>query len=170
MKKSEIFALLTGLIGLAADVVTLCLFFSQRISGASAPSLASNIIIAGSIIYGWFIISWTLARRAWLRASKSKRLTSRYDRSEALGKKVAYTVVATGIILLPLQWLFLSVILPSSDPLFHGSPSETDKLQWFHFIAFLSIISLAAIGGLIFAAVGLLMPIIYEDMEELSDY
>jgi len=170
MKKSEVFALLTGLIGLAADLITICLFISQKASGGPAPSLASNIIIAGSMIYGWFIISWVLVRRAWVRYSAKKpKWTLSYFRQDALYKRATYTVAATGFLLLPLQWLFLSIVLPFNDTIFHDGPQKTNKLQWFSFICFISIISLAVIGASILAAMGLLMPVIYEDMEDLND-
>jgi hypothetical protein len=174
MKRSEIFILITGVISLTADAITIILFFSQQTSGlvgdSSSPSITTKILIEGLMIYGWFIISWVLIRRAWIRraVTKSESLTINNRRSEIRDRKANYTIISTGILLLPLQWLFLSTLLPFSNPVFHEGDTPTNEVVWFLTIYLISVFSLAGIGGLISFAIDLLMPIIYEDMEDLN--
>ena len=167
---------------MVADSIALSFFFLQRVSGDQSETtilpISSKVLIVFCMTYGWFIISWMLVRRWWTKKKTVTRQITRYRKGRFIVKgnrslssfaeKAGGTVAAIGLLLLPLQMQFLSMLLPFDDPMFHGRPMPTDRIQHFMFIVLASLVTLAGIGAAIFLAMGSLMPVIYDDMENLS--
>jgi len=169
MKKSELFALTTGLIGLAADLITLLQFSWLRSSGAPASTLNSSIslevITIFTLIYSWFIISWMLVRRHWVKTQLGKELIlTEYSSDLPLPKHIfsnrtASTVGAVGVIAFS-----LSMLLPVNHRL-----AGLNWFMWFVAIFGANAFCIIALGFLIHLVITSLMPIIYTDMEDLAD-
>ena len=178
MKKCGFFALVTGALSLTADLIALGLFFSQIVSGVPVPSLKSNILIAFFMIYGWVAIAWVLIRKHWVgyisQLNKHNDLMIHINTelnsnllhltSPNLPRRIGSTVAALGLLLTPLQIMFVTILPPFNHSLFKSEMEFPDVVKQVLLIAFISLISLAMIGGLIFFALGFLMPIIYPDM------
>src|SRR5829696_998934 len=178
MKRSGFFTLLTGALSLTADLIALGLFISQILSGAPPPSLKSNILIALFMIYGWVAIAWVLIRKHWVKyipklkkhndlmIYMSAELNSdlHHLTSPNLPEKIGSTVAALGLLLTPLQIMFVT-ILPPFNHLLLRAEMGVSMVRQVLFIAFISAISLALIGYLIFVALLFLMPIVYTDMD-----
>ncbi len=185
MKRAELFALSAGTIGLIADAIGLSAFLFQRASVSSPgteTSLLLKLIAVFSLIYGWFIISWILVRRSWIKTypikssdvsdgslTRSERRAMRRNRKfpnfDAFQKKVRYTVIGIGVLLLPLQILFFSTVLSVQDAGIQDTNQSIIQYRWVGFIFLVSLVALAVIGAVVHLSVELLMPIIYDDME-----
>jgi hypothetical protein len=167
MKKTEIFALFTGIVGLLADTITLTIFFIGRLSAtdSTAPQLSpkAQTFIILTMIYGWFIISWILVRRHWVNAREKGSTIIRFSKGvwaqNQLFQRASHSVYAIGIMILP-----FSMMLPVNDHV-----SDSSGIRLFVFLLIANCISLAFIGFLVLMAIMLLMPIVYSDMYEMFE-
>jgi hypothetical protein len=183
MKKAEKFALFAGVIGLIMDTIGLSTFLFQRASISSPGtelSLLLRILAVFSIIYGWFIISWILIRRSWTKSyppiqndisgadpflRKPAILSRKLPEYAAFEKRLNNTVGSIGILLFPLQMLFFSTVISVQDVYLRNADQLMNQVRRVSFIFLLSLMTFAGFGVLIWGAIGLLMPIIYDDMK-----
>lgn len=156
MTRAESFVLVLGLLGLAADLLAIVTFFVPSIAAAS-PTIERTGILFGSMLYGWFIVSWLLVRRYFVVSHKKRQYVPLFP-------KVRDTVGGIGICLLPLQYVMLASVLPSTHAVFALEGRQANPVEWSLGIFFLSAISLAVIGALIWLALISLLPVIYEDI------
>jgi hypothetical protein len=160
MKKREFFALVTGALSLTADLIALGLFFSQIVSGVPIPSLKSNILIAFILIaflmiYGWVAIAWVLIRKHWVKyisqLNKNNDLMIHINTelnsnllhltSPNLPQKIGSTVAALGLLLTPLQIMFVTILPLFNHSLFKSEMEFPDVVKQVLLIAFISVIS-----------------------------
>src|SRR5688572_14337022 len=126
MKKSELFALFSGIVGFIADFLTITLFLKQRGTGSAVAGTAGlQTLVIFTMIYGWFIVTWMLVRRHWVIARSKKSSSLKYTKGVSaqneLFRRIAYTVSGIGIVLLP-----FSMALPINERI----PAK-DFVQWF---------------------------------------
>jgi hypothetical protein len=167
MKKSEWFALLAGIIGFIADFIAITLFFGQRAALTTSdnppPLVRLQALVIYTMIYGWFITSWTLVRRHWSRArekgSKTIKYSSGVSAQNELFRRVSYTVAGIGLFILP-----FSMRLPINDRI----PAR-DIIQWFSASLGANLLVLAIVGSAIVFAISSLMPIVYDDLFEMFE-
>jgi hypothetical protein len=105
LSKLEKFGLWTGIVGLAADLVSLSTFaagfWDLGPGGGFPPNSHSFLIVITGILmlYAWFVIAWAFARRRLGHLSKEDRLET-FDR-------VAFTSSAgVGLLIIPLIWVW----------------------------------------------------------------
>lgn len=168
MKRSELFVGLTGIVGLAADVITLFLFFQQRTapsSPAPSPSFVHEIVLVFSLVYGWFVLAWILIRRSWTnkKEHRSEFIAGTFFQSSSdksvFHNRVANAVGALAILLFPISLLL---------PFYYRIPLE-NKIRWVTAMLCIDVFCIAVIAFLIYAAIRTLMPIVYYDMHELEE-
>lgn len=166
MKKSEIFALITGLIGLTVDLAAIVQFFLLRPIGTPPNVLNTSsgfeVLTILVLIYSWFIISWMLIRRHWFRTQigKEAKISSRKDSPRTVfSDRTRATVISLGIIAFSLS-LLLTI---------NYRPAELNWFIWWIAMLGINVFGLIVIGLLIDMVIIHLMPIIYIDMENLAE-
>ena len=166
MKKSEWFALLAGIIGFIADFITITLFFEQETIATSdrIPALVElQALVIFTMIYGWFITSWVIVRRHWVKAKERGSIRIKFSRGvwaqNELFKRTSYTVIGIGLVILP-----FAMGLPINDRIV-----GRDLIQWFMLTLVANIIALALVGSAILFAISSLMPVVYSDLSEMFE-
>lgn len=160
MKKSEKFALGTGIIGLIADLITIgTVIIALSRNGMQAGfqlelPISIQVLILISVVYSWLLASWFLIRRIYLQFKTRtadvrwkywKNL--RFAHSKAFLQYVIGTVFGLAIFIVPVLFLFG---LNAPDTM--GYVLE-------------AVLILIGIGIIITLIIIFLMPIIYPDVE-----
>jgi hypothetical protein len=166
MKKSEFFALITGFVGLTVDLAAIVHFFFLSPIGTPAKELNTSsrfeVLTILVLIYSWFIISWMLIRRHWVKTQIGKEVRiSLYTPSPqtVFFNRTRYTVAALGVIA-------FSLSLPLT---FNYRPAQLSWYIWCIAILGANVLGLIFVGFLIDVVIVNLMPIIYTDMENLAE-
>lgn len=113
MSKLEIFALCSGIIGLAADTIALITFFvlgwsmPSPSSDEGSPYLAVLIVMGLVMFYAWVVIVWFLTRYLFIRRGKPEDFQ--------LIKSTSDVSASIGVLLLPLYIVWLLVLAQSSE-------------------------------------------------------
>jgi hypothetical protein len=175
MGKPERFTLIAGILAFVVDILTLGTF-AGAVAGTEIP-MSLRIWIALAMFYGWFVASWVLVRRSFLRhqlAAKervSKLFSYSRELSErpwSLDKRVLAVVSGIGCVLLPIALLFGYPILRQAIP----NPQAVDQpLVLLGDLALFvgSVVVLFVFGAFVVGAVHVLMPVVYEEMWNYVD-
>ena len=164
------------LVGLAvvADVLTIISFANQYSFGSinigRPQSFTSALIVGLALTYSWFIISWAIIRRYWLKTLYSKagleyhnryfrmkRIRSEDDLSEIAGATVYPIGVGVWLILVSfLIWLISSYDIPQGN-----------KIGWYICVICGTVVWAVLFSFLIKNVIVPLMPAMYADMFEI---
>ena len=140
MRRTEIFSLAAGCIGLVADLIALSHFVeTRRATPHDADSSGPTLWFILLLLYGWFLVCWFVFQYARSRDYEHS-LAGAEDEIQLLGS----IVVATGVLLLPIVAIILYPLVWKFD-------AETHQRVVGLF--FSSLIATAVAGGGIFVAV-----------------
>jgi hypothetical protein len=163
MKKREIFSLAAGVLGFIVDAIALSVFIAQRSfrgphQGAGYFSRTWGILL---LIYGWFLVSWTLSQ--WRLNRKAANLSPLAGKDATPASHIIMTaVVSIGILLLPIAFMIASDFLRD----FQGSmPSESLGFEYLSDLVLLSLVPMSAAGVVVFGATYGLLGIINNEEE-----
>ncbi len=166
VSKSERFALIAGIVGFVADIITLSTFFMLwmgGIDGAQAPGYAPfsiRIVVIFSLVYSWFVICWILTRRSYSlfreRTSRTVKWadwsTLRFAHSRAFGQYTVGTVFGIAILFSPFVFFLVQSWLADPNVTTVG-------------VVLLTVLCDGMVGMIICLALVLGMPVVYADME-----
>jgi hypothetical protein len=156
--RGELFAVAAGVIGFAADVLTIVDHVHGPAEHAStADSLHWPVLMAVTTIYGWLIFAWFLTRWRFLKDRELKSIERALNRSKRKPNflMTAFRSVLTiGIVISPLvMYIGYSI-------------SAAIKLSDDYFPQIFSSLCVGAFVGLaIFCAVYQGMPLIYDEIQ-----
>ena len=166
MSRKETFFLITGALGIFADIVSLATFSwalgSAPSGGQSHEALAPLWLGVALILvnlYGWLSISWWLARRFLL---SQQRLAQEDSRESWAGNVIAKAVAGVGILVLPIwaacwgAWIYTTL-------------TESSMVDPITICVFL-LAFLFLMGVVIWLALAFLMPLVYTDMEDVIEF
>jgi hypothetical protein len=169
MSRTERFALISGIIGLVADVIAIGTFLVSVADGTvTAPDYQGLTVrsvwkgfLAFALVYGWIIIAWFLVRRIYRRywATHDRIRWPSYESLRSTHSQVfrRYVGSATvGVVISPLVWFLVYSLLPEGDSLVLGKTMAT---------AFIIPFALAGMALVVWLVLCYGMPLVYTDIE-----
>lgn len=112
MKKQGIFALVAGALGFVVDAIALTTFLADVSLAKSNQSVSTFPRTWGVLllVYGWILVSWSLAQWKISRRDNSPTFTT--VESETPAREIVIVIVmVVGLLLLPLAFLIVSDFL-----------------------------------------------------------
>jgi len=164
MKKSEVFALIAGVLGFVVDVIALVSFIGHAAHGAADTGSLPRSLAIVLLVYGWFIVSWVLAQWRITAKAKGKQepVLPNYSTEEIRPFHMAMlAVIVVGLLLLPIA------IMIAYDILRAVKGASAFDIESLTIIIPLCLLSMGGIGGAVFVAIMCALAI-FNDEEVLN--
>jgi hypothetical protein len=160
----ETFLLISGAIGLVADIAGLATFLWALLSGPSGGQFHASVaplwvvaVLSLLNLYGWLSISWWLARRFVL---SHQRLAQKDSRDSCSRTAITNAVAGVGVLVSPI-WVavWAGWIVGTASESLGPDPAV---------ICMPPLMLLFFMGVVIWFALAFLMPLVYTDMEHMA--
>lgn len=165
MRGFEKFGLISGIVGLVADLIALGAFLIGFFSfGEVKGTLPSKplflIVTALLLLYGWLSLAWVFARHGLSNMEPAKR-------RKALGDVISKAAGGIGLLLFPLDTLWLIAVSTLGDDPIRVADMATEGAPvlspWPMYIVYF-VLAVVVLGFGVAVVPAALMPLVYEDL------